>query len=204
MKLSINGVDLAYEVHGRTGPWVTLSHSLGCTKHMWEHQIATLSMNYRVLAYDLRGHGESTSDSTPGSLALLASDVLALLDHLDIARSHFIGISIGGMIGQTLAIEAPDRVASLVLANTTAYVSPLVVKMWAERIQQAKEVVSTDLRCPQWCDGFHKRSAMRSLALLRGLQKTLRRRRFKAISPAARQSWGSIRARRWPKFSALR
>ncbi|MGO4581492.1 alpha/beta fold hydrolase [Cupriavidus sp. 2TAF22] len=139
MKLNINGVDLAYEVHGRSGPWVTFSHSLGCTRRMWERQIAALSANYRVLAYDLRGHGESGSDASPGSLALLGSDLLALLDHLGIASSHLIGISVGGMIGQTLAIEVPDRVASLVLANTTAYMPPLAVEMWGERIQLAED-----------------------------------------------------------------
>jgi 3-oxoadipate enol-lactonase len=59
MKQTIDGLEIAYEIHGTTGPWVTFSHSLGCSRQMWRGQIDALSNTYRVLAYDLRGHGES-------------------------------------------------------------------------------------------------------------------------------------------------
>lgn len=139
MKLLVGDAQIAYDVHGTTGPWVTFSHSLGCTRHMWQEQISALARDFRVLAYDLRGHGESNSGGAPGSLNLLASDVHALLDHLGISGTHFVGISIGGMIGQTLAIESPDRIASLVLANTTAFMPPPAVELWAQRVQVAQD-----------------------------------------------------------------
>ena len=138
--ISINGVEIAYDVHGTDGPWVVFGHSLGCTRAMWQRQIDSLARNCRVLAYDLRGHGQSaTGDATAqGSLAQLASDVRSLMDQLTIERAHFVGISIGGMIGQTLAIESPDRIASLVVANTTAFMPPPAVQLWAQRIEAAR------------------------------------------------------------------
>lgn len=139
MKLDIGGVGIAYEVHGASGPWLTFSHSLGCSRHMWRRQIEALSGSHRVLAYDLRGHGESEVDARQGSLALFASDVCALMDELGIQASHFVGVSVGGMIGQTLAIEAPERISSLVLANTTPFMPPAAMPMWQQRVQLAQE-----------------------------------------------------------------
>lgn len=137
--LAVRGVAVAYEVQGTSGPWVTFSHSLGCTRHMWRRQIDTLAGRHRVLSYDLPGHGDSGAASEPGSLGDLAADVCALMDHLAIETSHFVGISIGGMIGQTLAIDSPSRVASLVLANTTAYMAPPAVQLWEQRITLARD-----------------------------------------------------------------
>lgn len=139
MKLQVDGVQIAYEVHGSSGPWITFGHSLGCSKSMWAKQIAELSSDYKVLAYDLRGHGQSTADEASGSLKLLTDDVLSLLNFLSIEKTHFVGISIGGMIGQTLAIKAPDRVSSLVLANTSPFMPPPVVDMWKQRIQTVQQ-----------------------------------------------------------------
>ena len=123
MNIELGGVPLAYEVHGSSGPWVVLSHSLGCSRSMWDNQVKALAPRYRVLTYDMIGHGESgiDNDATDGTLADYAQDVLRLLDALDIGHCHFAGISVGGMIGQTLASTAPDRVTSLVLANTTCF-----------------------------------------------------------------------------------
>jgi 3-oxoadipate enol-lactonase len=83
-----------------------------------------------------------------GSLQLLTDDVLTLLNHLNIEKTHFVGISIGGMIGQTLAIQAPDRVNSLVLANTSPFMPPPVVEMWKQRIQTAQKNGVTCLAQP--------------------------------------------------------
>lgn len=160
MKLTRNGVELAYEVRGDRGPWVVFSHSLGCTRGMWDRQLTELSSRFRVLAYDLPGHGDSDVDTNPGSLSSLASDVMALLDHIEIANCHFVGISIGGMIGQALAIEAPDRFLSLVLANTTAFMPPLAQELWTNRIRQARSEGVSSLAqssIDRWFpDGFRK------------------------------------------------
>ena len=139
MKLKHGEVTIAYEVRGTSGPWIIFSHSLGCTRHMWRRQIDELERTCRVLAYDLRGHGDSEADLVPGTLEQLAGDVQALMDHLDITSAHFVGISIGGMIGQTLAIESPASIASLVLANTGMYMPPAAVEQWMQRIQVAQD-----------------------------------------------------------------
>lgn len=132
------GACTAFEIHGEAGPWITFSHSLGCSRDMWTSQVREFARTHRVLTYDLRGHGQSAADRAAGSLALLAADVLALLDHLDIETTHFVGLSIGGMIGQALALASPARVASLVLANTTHVMPPAAQPVWDQRIRQAR------------------------------------------------------------------
>jgi 3-oxoadipate enol-lactonase/4-carboxymuconolactone decarboxylase len=101
-------------------PVLMLSHSLGCDHSQWDPQAAALEPHFRVLRYDIRGHG--ASDVTPGdySIELLARDALAIVDALGIARFAFCGLSLGGMIGQWLAAHAPDRLTHLVLANTSS------------------------------------------------------------------------------------
>jgi 3-oxoadipate enol-lactonase len=143
--LTFRGVDIAYEVHGNAGSWVTFSHSLGCDRHLWRRQIDVLAGRCRILSHDLPGHGESGAGPEPGSLGLLAADVRALMDHLAIEKTHFVGISIGGMIGQTLALDSPGRIDRLVLANTTAYMPPPVVQLWAQRIALAREQGLTNI-----------------------------------------------------------
>src|SRR5438552_1520711 len=106
MKAAINGIDINYELHGKEGaPWLVLSHSLACTVRMWDPQLAAFQDRYRILAYDMRGHGASSAPKGAYTLEQLADDVLALMKHLKIARASFIGLSIGGMIGQTLALR---------------------------------------------------------------------------------------------------
>jgi 3-oxoadipate enol-lactonase len=95
-------------------------HSLGCDHSQWDAQAADLQPHFLVLRYDLRGHG--ASDAPPGdySIDLLAHDALAIADALGITRFAFCGLSIGGMIGQWLAVHAPDRLTHVVLANTSS------------------------------------------------------------------------------------
>jgi 3-oxoadipate enol-lactonase len=101
-------------------PVLVLSNSLGVTLEMWSPQIAEFAVRHRVLRYDTRGHGRSSG--VPGELAIadLGRDVLNLLDALNIERASFCGLSMGGIIGQWLAVHAADRLDKLVLANTAA------------------------------------------------------------------------------------
>lgn len=138
MKTQINGIEAAYDIHGVSGSWVMLSHSLGCSKEMWRGQVNELSKHYRVLSYDLRGHGGSSASAEPGSLDLLALDALALLDSLNIDSVHFVGISIGGMIGQRIALNTSERIDSLVLSNTSFKTAPETKEGWSQRISQAR------------------------------------------------------------------
>jgi 3-oxoadipate enol-lactonase len=125
--------DLNYLLEGPAGaPVLVLSNSLGTDLHMWDAQIPAFTQHFQVLRYDTRGHGESLVSEGPYSIEQLGGDVLALLDALDIAKASFCGLSMGGLIGQWLAINAPERIQRLVLCNTAAKIgSP---EVWNPRI----------------------------------------------------------------------
>jgi 3-oxoadipate enol-lactonase len=139
MKTKVNGTEISYEIHGKEGaPWLILSHSLACTVRMWDPQIAAFQDKYRILAYDMRGHGASAAPAGPYSLDMLADDVLALMKELGIKRARYIGLSIGGMIGQTLALKQPGPFERMVLADTGHSQTPDMIKQWEERIRIAQ------------------------------------------------------------------
>jgi 3-oxoadipate enol-lactonase len=128
-----DGCRIACRIDGAADTHVImLSHSLGANHAMWDGQLDALTPHYRVLRYDLRGHGGS--DVSPGAYGLdrLGRDVVELLDGLEIERVHFCGLSLGGMIGQWLGHREPERLLSLTLANTTSYMGPPLG--WDERI----------------------------------------------------------------------
>jgi len=135
MRASVNGIEIEYQLDGPAGaPVVMLSHSLATTMEMWKPQLPALTKDHRVLNYDMRGHGRSSAPAGPYSFAMLAGDVVALLDHLEIARVAFVGLSIGGMIGQQLAIHHANRLRCAVLCSTTSAVPVTVRPVWDERI----------------------------------------------------------------------
>jgi 3-oxoadipate enol-lactonase len=139
MKAKANGIDVYYEIHGSEGaPWLTLSHSLACSVRMWDEQIATFKDRYRILAYDTRGHGQTSAPAGDYTLAQLADDLKGLLDHLKISKTHYCGLSMGGMIGQTFALKYPGILQTLVLADTSSRIPPEVGPVWEERIKVAQ------------------------------------------------------------------
>ena len=120
-----DGIALNYRIDGDDRlPLLVLSNGLGTELSMWDAQIPVLTQAFRVLRYDTRGHGGSPTPSRSFSIEHLGRDVLALLDHAGLARAHFCGLSLGGMIGMWLGVNAPDRLGSLVLANTAAWIGP--------------------------------------------------------------------------------
>ncbi|WP_448680318.1 3-oxoadipate enol-lactonase [Pseudomonas nicosulfuronedens] len=126
--------DLNYQLEGPTGaPVLVLSNSLGTDLHMWDAQIPAFTEHLRVLRYDTRGHGASLVTPGPYSIEQNGRDVLALLDALDIPRAHFCGLSMGGLIGQWLAIHAPERIERLVVCNTAAKIG--TPEIWNPRIE---------------------------------------------------------------------
>jgi 3-oxoadipate enol-lactonase len=138
MKITVNGIATHYRLDGPAGaPVVTLSHSLAAHLGMWEPQLGALTARWRVLAYDTRGHGGTEAPAGPYTLDQLADDALALLDAAGVQQTHWVGLSMGGMIGQTLALRAPHRLASLVLADTSSRVPPEARPLWKERIDTA-------------------------------------------------------------------
>ena len=117
-----DGCPINVEVTGPdNAPALMLSNSLGTDLHMWDDQVGEWSKHFRVIRYDRRGHGQSGASPGPYSFDLFGRDILAILDALKIARVNWCGLSMGGMDGQWLGANAPDRVEKLVLANTNYY-----------------------------------------------------------------------------------
>jgi 3-oxoadipate enol-lactonase len=139
MKITANGINVNYELEGpASAPVVTLSHSLATNLSMWDPQVPALTSRYRVLRYDTRGHGGTDTPEGPYTLEQLAEDARALLRSLGIARTHFIGLSMGGMIGQVLGLRYPEILSSLVLCDTSSRVPADAGPMWEERIRVAQ------------------------------------------------------------------
>lgn len=135
---TIDGARIRYRLEGPAGaPFLVLSNSLGTNLDMWEPQLAALTQRFRVLRYDSRGHGLSAVTPGPYSIDRLARDVVALFDQLKIDRAHFCGLSMGGMVGMWIAINAPQRVDRLVLANTAAKIG--TAEMWNARIDAVRK-----------------------------------------------------------------
>ena len=139
-RIRTNDIHTAYTLSGRKDATVVmLSHSLGSSGLMWDPQLEMLEQHYRVLNYDTRGHGGS--DAPPGdyTLSQLAADALALLDALDIEQVHWVGLSMGGMIGQAMALDHAARLKSVALCDTMARLEPAMQPVWQSRIEQARE-----------------------------------------------------------------
>jgi 3-oxoadipate enol-lactonase/4-carboxymuconolactone decarboxylase len=118
--IKVKDARLFYRLEGRSGlPVLVLSHSLGCDHSMWEPQMPGLLEHFQVLRYDTRGHGASDVPNTDVTLDQLGHDVLALAEGLGITAFAFCGLSMGGAVVQWLAINAPERLTALVLANTS-------------------------------------------------------------------------------------
>jgi 3-oxoadipate enol-lactonase len=131
-----DGIRIAYRIDGTedtSRPWLVLSHSLACDHTMWDPQMAAFA-DFRVLRFDTRGHGGS--DAPPGdyTLELHADDLKALLDALGIERCHFVGLSMGGMIGQQFVLQHPGRFESITLADTTSRYPAEARSVWDERL----------------------------------------------------------------------
>ncbi|HVG90323.1 MAG TPA: 3-oxoadipate enol-lactonase [Alphaproteobacteria bacterium] len=134
----INNTRLFYRQEGRSGlPALVLSHSLGCDHGMWAPQMPDLLEHFQVLRYDTRGHGASAVPAGDYTLDQFGQDVLGLADWQGLAKFAFCGLSMGGAVGQWLAINAPQRVTRLVLANTSPkFGTPDV---WNARIKAVQE-----------------------------------------------------------------
>ena len=118
-KAKIGDIELYYEEHGRGIPLVMIL-GLGQDIATWGFQIPELSNHFRVVVLDNRDAGRSSRCSEDYTTEAMAGDVIGLLDHLGIRQAHVLGTSLGGMIAQQVALMAPEKVLSLILASTTA------------------------------------------------------------------------------------
>ncbi|MEO6407724.1 MAG: 3-oxoadipate enol-lactonase [Burkholderiaceae bacterium] len=134
---TVNGARLAYRFDGPAGaPVVMLGNSLAASMAMWQPQLAALGA-WRVLRCDVRGHGASEATPAPYTLVQLADDAIGLLDALGLAQVHFVGLSMGGMIGQVLGARHADRLLSLALCDTASDMRAMRAA-WDERIAIAR------------------------------------------------------------------
>ena len=140
MQIKANGIQMNYELSGKKdAPFAILSHSLGSSLVMWNPQMKALEPHVQVLRYDIRGHGRSEAPPGGYTLELLGEDAVALLDVLEIEKVHWIGLSMGGMIGQSVALNYPKRLQSLALCDTMAVVPEEAQPIWQERIDAVRD-----------------------------------------------------------------
>ncbi len=116
-QVKVNGINLYYEIHGAGEPLLFI-HGLGSSTRDWEAQVPEFSKNYRVITFDLRGHGQSDKPAGPYSMEMFASDTAGLLQALEVGPAHVVGISLGGGVAFQLALDHPELVKTLVIVNS--------------------------------------------------------------------------------------
>lgn len=138
MKATVNGIEMNFEVSGRpNAPAVVLHHPLAGDLTTWAALTAALEPQYRVIRFDARGHGQTQAPDGAYTFETLSADVVGLMDHLGVAKARFLGLSMGGMVGQHLGLLYPDRFHSLCLVATTSAVPAEALPLWDERIRIA-------------------------------------------------------------------
>lgn len=140
MRIHANGIEMRYAMSrgDPARPWVTLAHSLATDLSLWDEVAVALAPSFNVLRYDARGHGQTDAPTGSYSFAQLVGDLVGLLDALGIERTHFVGLSMGGMLGQHFALAAPQRLDRLALVSTTSRTPPAAGALWDERIATAQ------------------------------------------------------------------
>jgi 3-oxoadipate enol-lactonase len=126
-----DGTRFAYEARGEGSP-VVLVHGLTGTRELWKHQVPVLAKQFRVITLDVRGHGESDKPPGPYSVPRFAEDVVELLDQLEVFEATLVGLSMGGGIVQTLALDYPSRARALALVSTSSDFTPPVRQRFHE------------------------------------------------------------------------
>jgi 3-oxoadipate enol-lactonase len=141
MKAIINNIVINYEVAGpEAGTPVVLHHPLATHLGTWDALTASLSKTYRVIRFDARGHGASAAPPGPYNFDTLSADVIALMDHLGAKKAHYLGLSMGGFVGQHLGLLHPERFHSLSLVSTSSATPAAGQALWDERIKNSLEL----------------------------------------------------------------
>jgi 3-oxoadipate enol-lactonase len=144
MLLPLKGRVIAYDLVGPdTAPTVCITHSLASDGGSWAEQVpALLEAGFRVLRIDMRGHGGSDPVAGDYTMADLAGDVAAVLDGLSLSRVHYIGLSIGGMLGQAFALDHQDKLISILWCDTLPATPPGATEIWGPRVKAVREANS--------------------------------------------------------------
>jgi 3-oxoadipate enol-lactonase len=165
MLVNIGGRDLKYDILGdETAPVVCLAHALSSDSGIWAEQVGPLlTAGWRVLRPDMRGHGGSEAGPEDCTIHALTQDIVQILDFLKIGTVHFVGLSIGGMIGQIFALDHPDRLLSLMLCGTApAALEGGMEHLWTPRFEEIARAGSVaplaDATMMRWfTDEFRRR-----------------------------------------------
>src|SRR6185503_202590 len=140
MQATINGIRMNYELAGSDkAPVIVLHHPLATNLTIWDEITPVLTPKYRVVRFDARGHGKTEATKGAYNFETLTADTVGLMGHLKIERAHFLGLSMGGMVGQYLGLLHPERIVSLQLVSTSSRVPPEGAAMWDERIKAVRE-----------------------------------------------------------------
>lgn len=140
MQAKLHDITVNYEIDGPdNAPVIACSHCLAGNSGIWDAQVIALREKYRIVRFDTRGHGKTSAPAGSYSMEMLADDVVDLFDEIGIRKAHFMGISMGGMIAQTLALKHPECISSLILCDTTCGIPEAVHPLWDERIQTVSE-----------------------------------------------------------------
>ena len=139
MRIDTGAIAFNVSLDGRprddaAAPWLVFSNSLATDLTLWDGQVARFGDRFRILRYDTRGHGGTTASAPPYSFDLLCADAIALLDAIGIERAHWVGLSLGGSTGIGLALDHPDRLASLAVCDARAHKDAAFVLAWRDRI----------------------------------------------------------------------
>lgn len=197
-------MDLAdfFERRG-SGDDLVLVHSLGARLALWDDVVPAFAASYRVLRYDVRGHGRSRGEPGEVTIDLMREDLRALLDRLGIRRTHLVGLSMGGMIAQAFAAAYPERVDALVLADTAVEFDAPIRAAWRERAATARRAGMAPLVEPtieRWFPEAFRAAAPQTCERVRAFIRAMQPERYAAAGEAlARlaltERLGAIRAR---------
>jgi 3-oxoadipate enol-lactonase len=151
-------------------PVLMMSNSLGTDLHMWDLQAAAFAKHFRLVRYDRRGHGKSEAPNGPYSMELLGRDALAVMDGLGVKKVNWCGLSMGGMVGQWLGANAPERIDRLILSNTHSFYADK--QMWADRINGVREkglAGAVDATMERWFTKDFRERAPDQIAMMRDM-----------------------------------
>ncbi|HYM17510.1 MAG TPA: alpha/beta fold hydrolase [Micropepsaceae bacterium] len=155
MRVKANGISFNCEIDGREGtPWIVFSNSLMTDLSMWDDQVAALKGEFRILRYDQRGHGGTEAPTGAYKFQTLVADVVALFDALEIRRTHFVGLSMGGMTAIALAEQHAERLNRVVACDCGPNSTPQSAQQWEERIAIAEAKGMEGMAEPtvtRWC-----------------------------------------------------
>jgi 3-oxoadipate enol-lactonase len=136
----INGIAMRFADEGnKAGPAVVLHHPLATNLTFWDELSAALAPTYRVIRFDARGHGATEAPVGRYAFETLADDVVALMDHLQVPRAAFVGLSMGGMVAQYLGLHHAERFNSLAIASSTSRTAPEFRSLWQDRVVVARD-----------------------------------------------------------------